>query len=159
MIENICSVEVDSLVKRARYSWLKNLILAILASGEVMHGYVIYKRIEEAVGARWRPSIGTFYRILMRLRNEGMIECYKQNRRTVCKISDKGLNYMIDEISLHLPKFLGVINEVLKAYVYVVKNRNTNMDLDTVNKLKKLMNTVVDSLAPDSFRYLCASES
>lgn len=128
--------------KRARYSWLRNLVLAILSNNDSAHGYVIYKRIEDAVGARWRPSIGTLYRVLARLRDEGLIECFKQNRRTVCKITDKGINHVVNEVLTHLPKFLGVMNEILNSYLSIVKSKNMKVDPDIHEKIQKLLHTI-----------------
>ncbi|MEM2389266.1 MAG: PadR family transcriptional regulator [Ignisphaera sp.] len=129
------------MVRRTRYSWLKNLVLSILSNGDPMHGYMIYKRIEDAVGVRWKPSIGTFYRLLARLRDDGLINCFKQNRRTVCRITDRGIEHIVNEVLTHLPKFIGVLNEILSAYLYIVRMRSTGVDPYIRERIEKLFTT------------------
>uniref|UniRef100_A0A7J3QCX4 PadR family transcriptional regulator n=1 Tax=Ignisphaera aggregans TaxID=334771 RepID=A0A7J3QCX4_9CREN len=125
--------------RKAKYSWLRNLILAILATGSDIHGYIIYKRIENIVGEKWKPSIGTFYRVLVKLREEGLIECYRQNRRNICKITDKGIDYILSNIVSHLPKFIGILSEILSAYRQILSSKKMEMPLEIKVKLNRLI--------------------
>lgn len=129
------------MVERVRYSWVKNLILAILLNGGVMHGYAMYKRVEEIVGTKWRPSIGTFYRFLSELRNEGLINCSKQGRKTTCSITDKGVEYLSSNVLEHLPKFVGVLNEVLTAYIHIANFKGASPDQYVRERILKLVAT------------------
>jgi DNA-binding PadR family transcriptional regulator len=127
------------MARKAKYSWLRNLILAILATSSDIHGYIIYKRIENIVGERWKPSIGTFYRVLVNLREEKLIECYKQNRRNICKITDKGVDYILSNIASHLPKFIGILSETLSAYRQILSSKKMEMPLEIKVKINRLI--------------------
>ncbi len=62
------------MVKGRAKGMLKALMLGIAIQEGRVHGYMVYKRLVGFGGGRWRPSIGTIYRMLNEMVEEGLLE-------------------------------------------------------------------------------------
>ena len=59
---------------------LKALMLGIVIQEGRVHGYRVYKRLMGFGAGRWRPSIGTIYRTLCEMVEEGLLEREEEAR-------------------------------------------------------------------------------
>lgn len=78
-----------------RRGLLKLFIMSIVIRKRKIHGYGIYKELDELASGLWNPSIGTIYRILGELERKGYIkrkEEVRGGRRLVYYIpTEKGI--------------------------------------------------------------------
>ncbi len=78
-----------------RRGLLKLLIMTIIIRKKKIHGYGIYKELDELASGIWNPSIGTIYRVLNELVSKEYIrkeEVMQGNRRVVYYIpTEKGI--------------------------------------------------------------------
>ncbi len=96
---------------------LRHLVLAVLATESGLHGYGIYKRIVYVTQSVWKPSIGTLYRTLNAMVHEGLIHKGDgEGRRTLYRITGKGLETLVNETFPHATKSAGILTELIEAY-------------------------------------------
>lgn len=96
---------------------LRHLILAVLATEAELHGYGIYKRIVYVTQSVWKPSIGTLYRTLNRMTHEGLVsKVVVSSRRVLYRITEKGLETLVEETLHHTTKSAGILSELIEAY-------------------------------------------
>ncbi|MEO3993058.1 MAG: PadR family transcriptional regulator [Desulfurococcaceae archaeon TW002] len=113
------------MVRRKRTQVLRYLILAVLATNPQLHGYGIYKRIVYVTQAVWKPSIGTLYRTLNEMVNEGLVKKKSSGyRRLEYEITSTGLEIFIKETLPHATKSAGILTEFLEAYKEIRKRGN-----------------------------------
>ncbi len=99
-----------------RSSVIKYLALASLVSRGELHGYALYKEILYHVEPVWRPSIGTFYRVLGEMVKSGLIERRARGGRTTYAITSSGLEALVNETLPHTAKMASILTQMLKAY-------------------------------------------
>lgn len=81
-------------------------VLLVLAGEGELHGYGIMKRVEEQSGGRVRLEVGSLYRVMGRLLEEGLIEPAPKlrkasddpRRKRLYRISDHGAEVMRAEV-------------------------------------------------------------
>ncbi len=85
-----------------KVAWVKAALLAYgIVRGE-FYGYEAYKMFMEAGGQRWRPSIGTIYKTLAEMVEEGLLSrrsVRRTPRRTVhlYSVTDKGIEAYLEK--------------------------------------------------------------
>ncbi|MEM0347673.1 MAG: PadR family transcriptional regulator [Zestosphaera sp.] len=128
------------MVKRRRTQVLRHLILAVLATNPQLHGYGIYKRIVYVTQSVWRPSIGTLYRTLNDMVNEGLItKNSSDSRRLRYEITSTGLEIFLKETLPHATKSAGILTEFLEAYKEIRKRGNlSGLPDELVERLLRL---------------------
>ena len=95
------------ITKRARL--LRLAILNILQEGPV-HGYAVRKHLNSSLGTFKTLSYGSLYPALRKLETEGVIASSEERsedsirKRVVYSITEKGSNYLSDELSTVQPK-------------------------------------------------------
>ena len=104
---------------RMRQPFLKVLILAILISEGELHGYLLHKRILHHTCMRWKPSIGTIYRVLNEMVEEGLVLRRDEGRRHSYVVTRKGIEYFIRNSEAPLTRMAGVMATLLNAYLKV----------------------------------------
>jgi DNA-binding PadR family transcriptional regulator len=96
---------------------LRFIILGIIISNERIHGYRIHKLITEITRGRWKPSIGTTYRLLNELLREGYItaeESSRGRRRVVYyKATEKGINEFLRVTDVFTDKIIIGLNLII----------------------------------------------
>jgi DNA-binding PadR family transcriptional regulator len=70
-----------------------------LLSHENMHGYQMMKALEEQSGGTYKPSAGSIYPTLQMLRDQGLVEPFKQDGKRVFQITEEGRSYLQEELS------------------------------------------------------------
>lgn len=109
--------EAGDSVARRRARVLRHLVLAVLATEVELHGYGIYKRIVYVTQSVWRPSIGTLYRTLNGMTQEGLVsKVVVGSRRVLYRITEKGLETLVEETLPHATKSAGILSEFIEAY-------------------------------------------
>ncbi|EFV14899.2 PadR family transcriptional regulator [Segniliparus rugosus] len=68
---------------------LRAAILTLLAE-EPLHGYELMRRISERSNGAWRPSPGSIYPALAKLRDEGFVLIEEQDGRKTAKLTEAG---------------------------------------------------------------------
>lgn len=107
---------------KRRTQVLRHLILAVLATNPQLHGYGIYKRIVYVTQSVWKPSIGTLYRTLNKMVNEGLVRKKSSDyRRLEYEITSTGLEVFVKETLPHATKATGILTEFLEAYKEIRK--------------------------------------
>ena len=108
---------------------LKLLVLALALSRGEVHGYEVYKTIGELTGGRWRPSLGTIYRVMNEMVEEGLLEkrTSYEGRRQVGLYSPtvKGAAHFLESSTEYLRRIAIGVELVLEA-----ASRLENMGLD-----------------------------
>lgn len=129
---------------RKRTQVLRHLILAVLTTNPQLHGYGIYKRIIYVTQSVWKPSIGTLYRTLNKMVNEGLIKkSNSSSRRLQYEITDAGLDTFVKETLPHAMKSAGILTEFLEAYKEIRKKGNLpKLPDDLVERLIRLHKTL-----------------
>ncbi len=97
--------------------FLRVLILAILIKEGKLHGYSLYKRILYHTCMKWKPSIGTVYRILNKMTEEGLVSKHTEGRRHYYAITPDGIKYFLKNSKTPLTRMAGVLTIVLEAYL------------------------------------------
>lgn len=69
-----------------------------LLSHENMHGYQMMKALEEQSGGTYKPSAGSIYPTLQMLRDQGLVEPYKQDGKRIFQITEEGRAYLQEEM-------------------------------------------------------------
>lgn len=134
------------MVRRRRTQVLRHLILAVLATNSQLHGYGIYKRIVYVTQSVWRPSIGTLYRTLNEMVNEGLIrKNVSGSRRLQYEITDAGLESFLKETLPHATKSAGILTEFLEAYKEIRKRGDlSKLPDELVERLLRLRKALED---------------
>jgi len=144
-----CQVIASDAERRRFIGALKVLILSlILAKGRV-HGYEVYKTIEVLGGGRWRPSLGTIYRVLNEMVEEGFIEKHGslEGRRYVAyyTATPRGAEFFADTAAAYLRRVRLVIELILRASE---KLRDLGVEPTEIEELAEgLRNTIEGLLA------------
>ncbi len=124
-----------------RRGLLKLLTLSIIISHERIHGYNIYKELTRSPTYNWKPSIGTLYRLLNEMVEEGYIvkeETMYGNKRIVYyKPASKGIEEFQRIASLILCKVTVGFETLLPAIMTLKKKGYAGEDIDM--KLKKIL--------------------
>ncbi|OXS52822.1 hypothetical protein B1A99_32020 [Cohnella sp. CIP 111063] len=68
-----------------------------LLERENMHGYQMMKSLEEQSGGTYKPSAGSIYPTLQMLRDQGLVEAYKEEGKKIFRITDEGRQYLQEE--------------------------------------------------------------
>ncbi|MGL6234270.1 MAG: PadR family transcriptional regulator [Segniliparus sp.] len=68
---------------------LRAAILTLLAE-EPLHGYELMRRISERSDGAWRPSPGSIYPALAKLRDEGLVLIEEEDGRKTAKLTEAG---------------------------------------------------------------------
>lgn len=125
---------------KRRTQVLRHLILAVLATNPQLHGYGIYKRIVYVTQSVWKPSIGTLYRTLNEMVNEGLVRRKSSDyRRLEYEITSTGLEIFVKETLPHTTKAAGILTEFLEAYKEIRKRGNLpELSDELVEKLHRL---------------------
>ncbi len=131
--------------KAKKSSFLKMLSLAILIRDGELHGYALYKKILYYTHMKWIPSIGTVYRVLNEMAREGLINKRVSGRKYVYSVTDKGIEYFIQQTIPSVTKVSGILATALEAYLKIMDNRHglqiITEDLrDRLKTLSKVLN-------------------
>ncbi len=124
---------------RRRPSFLKVLMLAILISEGELHGYLLYKRIIEFTCMRWRPFIGTMYRLLNDMVREGLVIKRSEGRRYSYVITPKGVEYFIRNSKAPIMRMAGVLTKILEAHLKLPKDASELLTKELRERLKSLI--------------------
>lgn len=131
--------------------FLKLLVLALLITKGSMHGYAIYKEIIVHTKEKWRPSIGTIYRVLNEMYREGFLEknVLKTSGRRVVQytITDRGVQTFIDTSKHLLPKMSTILATFIEAYKVVSEKKDWKPGDELVNKLSRLSKVIGEYLS------------
>ncbi|MET1160611.1 MAG: PadR family transcriptional regulator [Thermoprotei archaeon] len=131
--------------KHKKRSILKVLVLSTIIRRGELHGYGIYRELTDMGMENWKPSIGSLYRTLHKLREEGLIEdkeIMTKNRRKirVYKATDKGINEFIqiaqnfiNKVEIGLSIILPTLsrlksNNILKNQLSLLENTLRNIN-------------------------------
>lgn len=129
---------------KRRSSIIKYLVLASLVSRGGLHGYALYKEILYHVEPVWRPSIGTFYRILGEMVKSGLIERRVSCGKATYTITSFGLEALVNETLPHAAKMASILTQVLKAYSKL-PNRDRVLSNPTIkDRLEMLKKTLMN---------------
>lgn len=135
------------MVKRRRTQVLRHLILAVLATNPQLHGYGIYKRIVYVTQSVWKPSIGTLYRTLNVMVNEGLIrKNVSGSRRLQYEITNAGLEIFLRETLPHATKSAGILTEFLEAYEEIRKRGDLPKLPDELTERLLRLRTALENL-------------
>ncbi len=129
---------------KRRSSVIKHLALASLVSRGKLHGYALYKEILYHVEPVWRPSIGTFYRVLGEMVKLGLIERRVSSGRAIYAITNAGLEALANETPPHTAKMASILTQMLKAYSKL-PNRNEILSNPAIkDRLEMLKKTLIN---------------
>ncbi|MNZ66511.1 Transcriptional regulator YqjI [compost metagenome] len=76
---------------------VKYALLELLQQ-ENMHGYQMMKALEDQSGGTYKPSAGSIYPTLQMLRDQGLVQAFKQDGKKVFEITDDGKVYLRNEL-------------------------------------------------------------
>ncbi|WFO75949.1 PadR family transcriptional regulator [Desulfurococcaceae archaeon MEX13E-LK6-19] len=131
--------------------FLKLLILAVLVVKGSMHGYAIYKDIVFHTKEKWKPSIGTIYRILNEMNREGLLEkkILKSSGRKISQytITEKGMKVFIETSRPTLIKMSTILTTFIEAYKKLLEERGEKLNKEAVDRLTKLNNAIENYLS------------
>ena len=129
---------VDEVVCQNRCSFLKLLLLAILINEGELHGYALYKRILNITQMRWKPSIGTIYRLLNEMTEGELILKSVKKRKHGYTITSKGLEYFAKNSKIPITRVTGMLATILEAYFKITKEKPEMIAEDIKGRLKIL---------------------
>ncbi len=129
--------------KKKKSSFLKILSLAILISEGDLHGYALYKKIIYHTHMKWVPSIGTVYRVLNEMAREGLIEKKVMGRKSVYKITSKGIEYYIENSIASVTKITGILATTLNAYLNIMVEKPGIINEELRERLEILYNVLL----------------
>ena len=129
---------MNASMHQGRCSFLELLILAILISEGGLHGYALYKRILSITQMHWKPSIGTIYRLLNDMADEGIVLKSARGRKHSYSITPKGLEYFIRNSRTPLTRKAGVLATVLEAYFRIAEQEPGIVTDDLKERLRAL---------------------
>lgn len=121
--------------------FLRLIVLSILITKGEQHGYAIYKDILSFTKEKWKPSIGTIYRILNTMSKEGLLEKQRLSvgRKKVItyRITSKGLEAFINESRCVLVKMSSTLANFALA-LEKLGEAGTPIDRVVLEKFKDL---------------------
>ncbi len=124
---------------------LKFVILGIIIGNERIHGYRIHKLMTEISRGRWKPSIGTTYRLLNELLREGYIsrEVEVRGRRRIIyyKATEKGLNEFFKVSDIFTDKIIIGLDLIIKAIM-----RHRGRDIPFIDEVYTKLYTIKNIL-------------
>ncbi len=120
---------------------LKAFMLGIIIQKGRVHGYEIYKDLIDLGKNKWRPSIGTIYRMLNEMVKEGLIEKQEiiEGKRTVIyyRPTQQGIIEFVVRSKLFLEKvYLGL--SLLTATLQELKKAGMS-DEELEQKVRKIL--------------------
>jgi len=120
---------------------LKAFMLGIIIQKGRVHGYEIYKDLIDLGKNKWRPSIGTIYRMLNEMVKEGLIEKQEiiEGKRTVIyyRPTQQGIIEFVVRSKLFLEKvYLGL--SLLTATLQELKKAGMT-DEELEQKVRKIL--------------------
>lgn len=120
---------------------LKAFMLGIIIQKGRVHGYEIYKDLIDLGKNKWRPSIGTIYRMLNEMVKEGLIEKQEiiEGKRTVIyyRPTQQGIIEFVVRSKLFLEKvYLGL--SLLTATLQELKKVGMS-DEELEQKVRKIL--------------------
>ena len=120
---------------------LKAFMLGIIIQKGRVHGYEIYKNLIDLGKNKWRPSIGTIYRMLNEMVKEGLIEKQEiiEGKRTVIyyRPTQQGIIEFVVRSKLFLEKvYLGL--SLLTATLQELKKAGM-LDEELEQKVRKIL--------------------
>jgi len=108
----------------------KYLVLYVLKE-KPLHGYGVMQRINELIGWGYSPSPGIVYPTLQLLEDMEYVSSYKDGRKTVYKITDKGISILEEK------------KDVLSEFLSSIRHMETMFDevggLDIMKTIKKII--------------------
>lgn len=137
-----------------RKGLLKVLMLGIIISRGEAHGYEIYRELVSNTQAKWRPSIGTIYRLLSEMEEEGLTvkkTIYRGRRRIVVySPTSKGINEFLRVSDIFMDKVLHGTSIILEV-VGALKNKNIAPETlksieEKLLRLNRLLNEKLSSI-------------
>ncbi len=129
--------------KKKKSSFLKILSLAILISEGDLHGYALYKKIIYHTQMKWVPSIGTVYRVLNEMAREGLVEKTSIGRKSLYRITDKGIEYYIENSIASVTKITGILATTLDAYLNILDRKPDIITRELRERLRILYNVLL----------------
>ncbi len=123
---------------RNRCSFLELLTLAILINEGELHGYALYKRILDITQMRWKPSIGTIYRLLNDIARRGLVTKNTKDRRYDYRITCEGVEYFMENSRIPLTRMTGMLATALEAYFRIAASRRNALPEDLKERLRAL---------------------
>jgi len=94
----------------------------------------------EITRMRWKPSIGTIYRLLNNMAGRGLISKNVENRKHSYSITPKGLEYFTENSKIPLIRKAGVLATILKAYFTIAGEKSIVITDDLKERLRILNN-------------------
>ncbi|MHC1601295.1 MAG: PadR family transcriptional regulator [Candidatus Nezhaarchaeales archaeon] len=125
-------------MKIRRPPFLRVLTLAILINEKELHGYSIYKKILYHTHMKWKPSIGTIYRILNEMVQEGLVTKRAEKRRYSYAITHEGIEYFIENSRIPMTKMAGVLATMIEAYLKMINDRPDILTRSVGERLRNL---------------------
>ena len=105
--------------RRKALAILKQAIIAVIIREKKIHGYGVYKELLHITRSRWRPSLGTIYRVLNEMVNEKLITrtmTRKGDRKIFYySVTNEGLRYFIDRSKVIVERSAIALNMVTMA--------------------------------------------
>ncbi len=112
-------------LKKGR-GFLKNIITGIVISRGETHGYEIYRELIRIGRGRWKPSIGTIYRVLGEMVEEGCLDkriIVKGKRKIIYyRATEKGIEEFLKATNEFVNKILLLEDLIVKALDKISNN-------------------------------------
>ncbi|OYT40688.1 MAG: hypothetical protein B6U89_01205 [Desulfurococcales archaeon ex4484_58] len=123
---------------------LKILLLSIIIKHQKIHGYRIYKELMDLSMDRWKPSIGTLYRLLNELAQENLVkkeETFSGNRRIVYyEATNAGVEEFLKVCDAFFERTIIGLDILLPTLMKLRKTGLVNeMIIDKVKSIEKLI--------------------
>ena len=130
------------MARRSRLAWVKAALLAYgVVKGE-FYGYEAYKLFIEAGGEKWKPSVGTIYKMLAEMVEEGLLErrgSWKTPRRMVYyyRVTSKGVETYVEKALRYADKTAFWLALVVESLVKL-EEQGYSTPRSVVDKLRRL---------------------
>ncbi len=125
-------------MKKGR-GFLKNIITGIVISRGETHGYEIYRELLRIGRGKWKPSIGTIYRVLGEMVEEGCLDkrIVVRGRRKIIyyRATEKGIEEFLKATNEFVNKILLLEDLIVKA---LDKISNTSREEEITSILEAL---------------------
>ncbi len=120
---------------------LKGVILACIIEAGRIHGYEVYKNIVKLTKGKWSPSIGTIYKVLNELAEQGLLERIEERKgqKTIAyyQITRKGIQEYLNLVKKCLERWLIGLTLMLKT-LKIIKSTRGYLDPTIEAMLRKL---------------------